>query len=63
MDSPDSFVHLTPHEILTQAVQDAKEELLKGNPECNKPWFVMGCHYLLPLCEARNNAQAKAFID
>eukprot|EP00957_Ditylum_brightwellii_P013892 1047674-Ditylum_brightwellii.AAC.1 len=23
----------------------------------------MGCHYLLPLCEARNNAQAKAFVD
>eukprot|EP00957_Ditylum_brightwellii_P125958 9602720-Ditylum_brightwellii.AAC.1 len=23
----------------------------------------MGCHYLLPLCKARNNAQAKAFIN
>eukprot|EP00957_Ditylum_brightwellii_P119224 9095383-Ditylum_brightwellii.AAC.1 len=63
MESPDSFVHLSPHEMLAQTVQDAKEELLKGNPERNKTWFVMGCHYLPPLCEARNNAQAKAFID
>eukprot|EP00957_Ditylum_brightwellii_P197433 15042183-Ditylum_brightwellii.AAC.1 len=63
MESPDSFVHLSPYKILAQAVQDADEELLKGNPERNKPWFVMGCHYLLPLCKARNNAQAKAFID
>eukprot|EP00957_Ditylum_brightwellii_P087734 6680722-Ditylum_brightwellii.AAC.1 len=23
----------------------------------------MGCHYLLPLCKARNNAQAKAFAN
>jgi hypothetical protein len=63
MESPDSFVHFSPHEILAQAVQDAKEELLKGNPERNKPWFVMGCHYLLPLCKAKNNAQTKAFAN
>eukprot|EP00957_Ditylum_brightwellii_P052328 3968903-Ditylum_brightwellii.AAC.1 len=61
MDSPDSFNQFSPHEILAQSVQDAGEELLKGNPERNKPWSVMGCHYLLPLCEARNHAQAKAF--
>eukprot|EP00957_Ditylum_brightwellii_P036227 2744326-Ditylum_brightwellii.AAC.1 len=23
----------------------------------------MGCHYLLPLCKARNNAQAKVFVN
>eukprot|EP00957_Ditylum_brightwellii_P089591 6823650-Ditylum_brightwellii.AAC.1 len=38
MESPNSFVQFLPHEILAQAVQEAKEELLKGNPERDKPW-------------------------
>eukprot|EP00957_Ditylum_brightwellii_P119103 9084200-Ditylum_brightwellii.AAC.1 len=63
MDSPDSFVQFLPHEILAQAVQDTEEELLNGSPEHNKPWFVMDCNYLLPLCKARNYTQAKAFAN
>eukprot|EP00957_Ditylum_brightwellii_P130386 9946630-Ditylum_brightwellii.AAC.1 len=63
MNSLDSFIQFLPCEILAQAVQDAEEELLKGHPECNKPWFVMGCHYLLPLCETKNHVQAKAFAN
>ena len=63
MDSSDSFKQFLPHNILAQAVQDAEEELLKGNPERNKPWFIMGYRYLLPLCEERNHAQAKAFAN
>eukprot|EP00957_Ditylum_brightwellii_P032813 2487568-Ditylum_brightwellii.AAC.1 len=63
MDSPNSFVQFLPPKILAQSVQYAEEELLKGNPEHNKPWCVMGCHYFLPLCKARNHAQAKTFAN
>eukprot|EP00957_Ditylum_brightwellii_P204662 15340316-Ditylum_brightwellii.AAC.1 len=63
LSSPESFVQFPPHKFLAQAVQDTDEELLKGNPEQNKPWFLMECHYFLPLCKARNHVQANAFND
>eukprot|EP00957_Ditylum_brightwellii_P142223 10835482-Ditylum_brightwellii.AAC.1 len=63
MDSPKSLGQFSPHEILAQAVQDAEEELFKGNPEHKKPWFIMGCHYLLHLCKTRNHAQPNVFAN
>eukprot|EP00957_Ditylum_brightwellii_P102032 7777002-Ditylum_brightwellii.AAC.1 len=50
MNSPDSFVQFLPHKILAQAVHDAEEELLKGNPEfacaveVDGTLYVMGGH-------------------
>jgi hypothetical protein len=45
---------------LSQAISDAEQELLLGNPEKDKPWFIAASDYLLPLCNARDHAQMRA---
>eukprot|EP00957_Ditylum_brightwellii_P018099 1363550-Ditylum_brightwellii.AAC.1 len=45
---------------LSQAITDAEQELLLGNPEKDKPWFIAASNYLLPLCNTRDHAQMRA---
>eukprot|EP00957_Ditylum_brightwellii_P081402 6191647-Ditylum_brightwellii.AAC.1 len=48
---------------LTQAIKEAEQELLLGNPEKDKPWFITASDYLLPLCDARDHAHMRAHTN
>mmetsp|Transcript_27061 Transcript_27061/g.39217 ORF Transcript_27061/g.39217 Transcript_27061/m.39217 type:complete len:188 (-) Transcript_27061:111-674(-) len=42
---------------LDDAITSAESELLAGNPEKDKPWFVLSEATLVPLCARRDTAQ------
>jgi len=42
---------------LDDAITSAESELLAGNPEKDKPWFVLSEATLVPLCACRDTAQ------
>eukprot|EP00957_Ditylum_brightwellii_P028449 2148052-Ditylum_brightwellii.AAC.1 len=62
ISDPNYFKGVPPDkDTLHDVIFNAKQELLQGNPEKDKPWFVLSKDTLLPSCATCDQAQMKFF--